>query len=493
MQPRSIIGRLMSERIGTPKSSPAVISPTPVVKPVNYSVDKNARDKVRGMYELVQSRGLYIAPELDIQFGDKKSIPLNNNGSETLVLADENYNSNLLFTILSCLNPVSNPAMIFFGPPGAGKTTCAEYVGHFMFNLSLDEIHNATIYGHPEQTEEKMVARYNVASLMQGKELVEKREFITSPVRIVDEVNRLPPGKLSILYQIVDTGLAKYGSEVMHLAEGPLFATANAPDSGNFPLPPPFKDRFEIAVISPELNPYFITSLGRQNLSIPSDLEVRVDTLLTARNEIARVEVDPDILNKLSHFISEINYCEKAGTSLERKTKSHSMNKKPGEGLCSDCHYKSKLCAATKEPISPRSYKAILGYSRALAWFRGKSRVDDETLEAVLPFALWHKLEPTPAGLELEAVYENDRVAFVKALYDASKKSFTQVSNSITGYDEMMRVISSSYDPNTPRDEIRKKIEGFLDSLKSIDSVQKFPLAVALKSAYVRLQDDKQR
>ncbi len=491
MMPRSIIGRLMSERIGALKSVPAVAQVPSPAKPVIHSIDSSAHQKVRGIYELVQSRGLYIAPEFDLQFGDKKSIPLNNNGSEAVTLASENYNSNLLFTILSCLNPVPNPAMVFFGPPGAGKTTCAEYVGHFMFGLSLDDIHNATIYGHPEQTEEKMVARYDVASLMQGREQILKREFITSPVRIVDEVNRLPPGKLSILYQIVDTGLAKYGSEVMHLAEGPLFATANAPDSGNFPLPPPFKDRFEIAVVSPELNPYFIKSLGRQNLSIPSGLEIRVDTLFTARSEIARVEIEPDVLNKLSHFVSEINYCEKAGTSLERKTKSHSMNKKPGEGLCSDCHYKSKLCATTKEPISPRSYKAILGYAMALAWFRGRSKVDDETLEAVLPFALWHKLEPTPTGLELEAVYENDRVAFVKALYDASKKGYTQVSNSIKDYDEMMRVISSSYDPQIPRDEIKRKIEGFLDSLKSIDSVQKFPLAVALKSAYVRLQDDK--
>ena len=78
----------------------------------------------------------------------------------------------------------------------------------------------------------------------------------------MDEVNRLPPAKLSILYQIVDRGMTKYGSEVHKVSEGPLFATANAPDSGNFPLPLPFRDRFDIGVIATELNPQYIQRLG---------------------------------------------------------------------------------------------------------------------------------------------------------------------------------------------------------------------------------------
>ena len=485
-EPKSRMGQLLQKRLGVTdnfRQPPAVVPTTKKALPPARTHDSSARDKIIRLYHQIQDSGLYIAPELDLQFGNTESIKLNNNGSERVVLADENYNANVLFTTLSCVKPVKTPAMISFGPPGAGKTTCAEYIGSAMFNLGLDQIHNATIYGHPEQTEEKMVARLRTGPLIkEGREEVDWREFITSPIRIVDEVNRLPPAKLSILYQIVDRGMTKYGSEVHKVSEGPLFATANAPDSGNFPLPLPFRDRFDIGVIATELNPQYIQRLGA-NQQMP-DLGITLDTILTASEEIRNIPIDIDAINKLAHFVSEINYCDKAGTTLESKTKSHALSKKPADGLCTDCHYREKSCAFTNEPISPRAFMSIQGYSKAVAWFRGQSQVTDETLAAVLPYALWHKLEITPKAIEQDPRFENDRIGFIRFLFGETNKNFIQLSNSIQNYDDMMRAISASYGRGDTAS--KKDIKKHIRSLKAIDSVNKFSLAVALKSAYVR-------
>ena len=126
--------------------------------------------------------------------------------------------------------------------------------------------------------------------------------------------------------------------------------------------------------------------LGLEDKFSKEDLE-------QARREIKEVKFHGDELYQLMHFLAESNYCFKGGVELEYKSKSHAQFKKPGKGLCSDCHYfpgadktdKGTICHMTEEGISPRSYQSITVNAKALAWYRGKNRVGIEDLEAVLP------------------------------------------------------------------------------------------------------------
>ncbi|MBT3603815.1 MAG: hypothetical protein HN521_12165, partial [Candidatus Latescibacteria bacterium] len=106
-----------------------------------------------------------------------------------LEVKGEKYNAALLFSALTGL--LGGKALIV-GEPGLGKTTTAEYVGALLYRLPLGMIWEAEVSGHPEQTEEKIVGRPNLGALNRGEEDVVWSAFARLPVKVVDEINRLP-------------------------------------------------------------------------------------------------------------------------------------------------------------------------------------------------------------------------------------------------------------------------------------------------------------
>lgn len=454
-------------------------------------------DKLKGIYKIIDERGLFIAPENDIVFSPEKRLAINANNSEFIELAKESYNSNLLLAIFTSL--MNNGTMIFYGPPGAGKTTTSELVGHFIHGIELEEIQRATIYGHPEQTKEEMVARYNLGEMMAGVEKIDPREFMQCTVGIIDEMPRLPPGKLSILYQLVDRGFCKVGSSVVKRPKGPIFMTANAADSGSHPVPLPFLDRIDLAVITPHLNPFFIPNLNsfgnpelngslEERLKIPSDIKIDPKKdLAEIRKQIASVTIDSDVLYKLIVFVSEINYCDRASETVDKKTKGHLLFKTPAKGLCDGCHYKANVCSYIDNGISPRTYRAILAYSRALAWWRGKDKVSAEELEQIIPFTTWHKTAITRYLLELpeKAVYVNDKINAMKFIYKQTANKVDRIKDALNEYDGIINMVSKYLaGEDIDAEKLRITISSQIENLKQIDGVVKFPLATTLVNLY---------
>ena len=217
--------------------------------------------KVHGLYHLIGERGLYVNTNHDVFLGPQKEITAGAANYRFRLLTAENgatgqaFASPLLFATLTSL--LKHGTMLLTGAPGIGKTTGAEFAGHFFTGQPLDEIVQATIQGHPQQTQEQMVARYHTGKLVkEGEELVRWRKFVSSPVKIVDEGNRLDPDKWSLLLRGIDTNIFVYGEELMRGAEGPLFMTANYTDAGTFEIPPPAKDRFDVAVVVSSPQPW---------------------------------------------------------------------------------------------------------------------------------------------------------------------------------------------------------------------------------------------
>ena len=85
--------------------------------------------------------------------------------------------------------------------------------------------------GHPEQTEEKIVGRPNLGKLNQG-EVVVWSTFARLPVKIVDEINRLPETKQSLILDGLERGKWEYLNQGLINDEFCLFATANYQDQG---------------------------------------------------------------------------------------------------------------------------------------------------------------------------------------------------------------------------------------------------------------------
>ena len=192
------------------------------------------QQKVRNLYKIAGDRGLYVNTNFDVFSKEPEWISLAFGGGYSLPLINEEthaYSSPLLFMTLTSL--LNHGTMLLTGGPGLGKTTSSELSGPLFLGTSLEEVLSAEIQGHPQLTEEKMVASYDIGKLVhEGERVVIPTKFLECPVKIIDEGNRIPPDTLSILMKLVDTGKAIYGGKVLTTKPGPLFVTANYADEG---------------------------------------------------------------------------------------------------------------------------------------------------------------------------------------------------------------------------------------------------------------------
>jgi MoxR-like ATPase len=479
--------------------------------------------KLRAVYRAIEDSGLYINLNHDIRFRERREIPLNLNQTESIVLAEESYNSPLLFAVLTSV--LRNGTMIFYGSPGSGKTTSAEFVGAFVHGTLLEEtfgdgsgnfrvmeaIHEATIHGHQELTEEKMIGRPHLGKLMrEGKEDIIPRKFVLSPFRMVDEVNRLTPGRTNNLLELMDRGFSVYGDRKIYAAEGVTFLTANFRDIASSDLTPPFLDRIDVGVFSPTLNPYFLEMAGGgEDRKLTGDEEAYVARLRkeigveltsrdfrTIREEIAAVEIEPEARYVLYNFISELNGCALASPDLERKSKGFAWfvkppvlcaqaedGESPGGGHLGGCHYHNteNICYKTENEVSVRAGKTIERYAKALAWFRGREKAGMEEVEAVTPYVLWFKLIPTDRAWADHPEYMNDRIALVRDLFASSRNHYLKSRRMVKTLDGVLELYEKAVKGEKVRPDL---VLEALASLKSYDSPAKYPIATMLRQVY---------
>jgi MoxR-like ATPase len=331
------------------------------------------------------------------------------------------YNTTLLFSILTSLVPGK---LLILGEPGMGKTTASEYVACIFFSYPLELIWQAELHGHSEQTEEKMIGRPNLGKLNQGREEVVWSVFTQLPVKIVDEINRVPASKQDILLDGIDRGLWSYLDEVLINSERCFFATANYTEGRSLDLTYRLVDRFDLlvesrfpgAILSYEVGdtrkmadqlrhgdlaqlafeilrqdrPYaenlaqlhdevsapYRASL-KQTLGVEAPNDEERDSI---RQEIAAVRLNADAEAFVVMLIAELSFCYRFG------------QKRFHEECDRGCHYTTYLCSRIRNSVSNRFSQSLLAYARALAWFLEDEEADMEHVAAVAPYALAHRL-----------------------------------------------------------------------------------------------------
>ena len=378
------------------------------------------RQKVVGAYDHIASIYSYSTP--DIELGEQIYTP---SGLSGLTYAEyaQTFNSVLLATVL---NSVLNGSMIFFGPPGSGKTTTPEVVGQVLFGLTMKQIEQATIYCHPNLTEEKMTGSFDIPKLMSKDAIKEVvwTSWVTEFYRMLDEVNRMATETSSILMQAVDRRRVSYAGEIFDMPFGPVSATANYYDAGNFEMTPPFLDRFGISVHAEGLNPqdmdilYNPTEyLDRTNYILHKDDREQVYA------EIQSIGVNPETLELLIHLVSGLNSCDHAGNKWHDKNKSR-FGENPVECKGEHCGFGAAnvVCSQISgHGLTTRSYIALRDYSRALAWFLGRTQVDNETMKIAFALTTGHRLFPsriaTNGGDSAEGVEINKKL-FTRKTFD---------------------------------------------------------------------------
>jgi MoxR-like ATPase len=367
---------------------------------MNY--EKNGlRESVLDIYEHIQKNLYFNRPDMEV-----KGTP---------------FNSALL---LSLLTGMCEGNELIIGEPGLGKTTSAEYVSAFLYRFPLATVWASEVPGHPEQTEEKIIGRPDLGRLNLGEEVVIWSNFSLLPVKIIDELNRLPETKQSMILDGVDRGKWEYLNDIIINPEACLFATCNYQDRGTNTIIAPLVDRFDVMVESrhPGANLAYLIGTRRADglalrceeleLAFKNVLSERVSyqermqrveelcerfgeilakeyglkTLSGADRQIMRTQheeipFDLDANAFLRLIIAELSYCHRYG------------QKRSNESCHDACHFTGYLCNRVVNCISNRFPSSARKYSQALAWLLGDQEVSVEHLKAVLPFTLAHRIK----------------------------------------------------------------------------------------------------
>jgi len=331
------------------------------------------------------------------------------------------FNSALMISLLTGL---SQGKELIVGEPGLGKTTSAEYICALLYRFPLGTIWGSEVSGHPEQTEEKIIGRPDLGKLNLGEEVVVWSHFSLLPIKIVDELNRLPETKQSMILDGVDRGNWEYLNDAIINREYCLFATANYQDRGTNTIIAPLIDRFDVMVESKHPGPnlaYLIGTQGSngkalhneeleeefqrvlsQRLPYPERMEQveelcnRFGEALTRgpgihtlsredrrniRSEAQQIPFDLDFNAFLRLVITELSFCHRLG------------QKRSHEGCEEGCHFTGYLCNGVRNCISNSLPISVSKFSRALAWLLGDAEVGLEHLRTILPFTLAHRVQ----------------------------------------------------------------------------------------------------
>jgi len=368
---------------------------------MNSKNDIELRETVQQIYDYI-GESLYLnRPDMEVK--------------------NREFNSALLMSLLTGL---CQGKELVIGEPGLGKTTSAEYACALLYRFPLGTIWGSEVSGHPEQTEEKIIGRPDLGRLNQGEEVVIWSHFALLPIKIVDEINRLPETKQSMILDGVDRGNWEYLNDAIINREYCLFATANYEDRGTNTIIAPLIDRFDVMVESkhPGANmASLIGVLGDSSQTLRhEELEEKFQITLTKnisyhdkmkqveelcdqfgealangpgirtlprtarRSALAGMEKIPFSLDSsafIRFVISELSFCYRFG-----QKRSHE--------ICDDgCHFTGYMCNKVRNCISNRLPTSVRKFSQALAWLLGDEEVNLEHLTAVLPFTLAHRIQ----------------------------------------------------------------------------------------------------
>jgi len=365
-------------------------------------VEQNGyRKQVRGIYRFISDHLYYNRPDIEVK--------------------GEHFNSAILLSLLTALNRGKE---LIIGEPGLGKTTSAEFVCSLVYQFPLGVIWGSEVSGHPEQTEEKIIGRPDLGKLNRGEEDVIWTNFSQIPVKIVDEINRLPETKQSMILDGVDRGNWEYLNEMIINDEYCLFATANYHDGGTNTIIAPLVDRFDVMVESryPGANLSFLVGKKRRKdeilrhpryekelyrvLKSKIDYEKKMTQMeevcsafgehlhealgvrplqrqdrdkIRAEMETLGLDLDASAFTRM--LLSECSFCDRYG------------QKRVVENCEEGCHYTSYLCHDIKNCASNRLPTSMTQYAQALAWLLGDSAVDIEHMKAITPYALSHRVQ----------------------------------------------------------------------------------------------------
>ncbi|MBI4167508.1 MAG: AAA family ATPase [Candidatus Aenigmarchaeota archaeon] len=297
--------------------------------------------------------------------------------------------------------------IIYRGGHGGGKTTLAQKVAYMV--TGIPESEHGYISGNDDQNVSTLIGAFKTGKLITtGEEEVVWRRFVTSPVKIVDELNRFPPPAQNALFRLLNKGVAEFVDYETRVEDFILMATENPNDPGTYPLSRPFVDRFGLCIPAPQIasaqDQYALLERPDEKLAgLKADKKLSWEELKKLRKMVSEdVDLDPETKIYAIYLTQAISTCIRA----DGNDKSHNALHIPDR--CKGCHFDTanSLCQMTQTGISGRAAIDLQRYAKAYAWVADAfadpqhPSVQPSILEAVAPYAFFHRLEPNETRLK---------------------------------------------------------------------------------------------
>ncbi|MBS3167195.1 AAA family ATPase [Candidatus Woesearchaeota archaeon] len=398
--------------------------------------NKNAREKVRGVYKEVITSGIYV--------NTRYSIPLEYRdvfGEEKKEFLDPMVSS----AIINCLVPKSG--LLFRGGHGGGKTSLIMKVSSAMTGISEAELRKSMIRGNDDETYNTLVASLNLGRLLgpEHAEEVRWRPFITSKVKIIDEVNRFLPATLNGLFEPLNEGSAGFAvtGETMALDDYVFYATENPNDEGTYKLPKPFLDRFSMRVNAPQVpgvNDLFVLSQRKDDklnkLALKSIF--KFDELVNLRRKIIEdISFTTDSLLYTIYATEGMSLCVRAD-QLDKNQSTIDVGPR-----CKGCEYSGQYCEMTQQGISGRAFLDVLRWSKAYSWFLNsferseKPEVQLSIIQSILPYLIAHRITPNDHQLKKDP-YWGMEGKFTQTLIEKLNEGYNTTKSLLVDMNEVL-------------------------------------------------------
>lgn len=410
---------------------------------MNKQKHNTLREKVRTVYTQIPVQGVYYNSRGRMEFTYKGP-----DGKVRKTYLDPMTSS----AVVNGLVPKSG--VIYRGGHGGGKTTMVEKVAHMLTGIPEKEITSAMIRGNDDQNVNTLLATLKLGKLIvHGEEEVKWRNFVTSYVKIMDEVNRFPPPAQNALFEILNRGRVEFIDQVYQISDFMAFATENPNDSGTYPLSRPFVDRFSFCVPAPQQpsasDQYLLAERPDDKLK---ELVVKpmmtLEELLEARKLISEdVKMSSDALIYAIYLTQAVSTCAR-GDDFD---KSH--NEIPVGERCKGCGFDTpvSICKMTQDGLSGRAFLDFQRWGKAYAWFLNafsyKAVVEDkkgnkvevdvakpevqlETLQTIAPYLMYHRIQPSETVISKDP-YSGQKMKFLEAVVAKATGDYSTVKDAL--------------------------------------------------------------
>jgi MoxR-like ATPase len=287
-------------------------------------------------------------------------------------------------------------------PRGTGKSTLMLLILKGLFG---DEF--VVISGASEVKRGEVVGRLHIPSLeKKGREKVLWAKFVRAQGKGIDEVNRLNPYTTANIHHLMQFGEVWAYGQKYTVEDYTLIANENPGDVTTFIQPPPFYDRFDIALYLNSLTVSQKFALQELNNDYGYDLiksmprVMEPGDLWEIRREVEETEVEPGLIGFINTLVRDFQVCVRG--------KEHSSVPLPV--LCEGCHFTRFVCSRVKEPPSERATLILLQLAKAKKWLDGK--VEEKDVIEMAKWVLIHRtgfINPEKPLKEISELLEREK------------------------------------------------------------------------------------